>query len=210
MTFQKIIDLSYLIHPDMPVFPGTPKPKFDNAFQIAQHGFAEKVMTLATHTGTHMDAPAHIIPGGKTLDNYPVSCFSGTGCKFTAHRNIKPADLEALSPILEKSDFLLIETGWPKYWGSASYFQSFPVLTEQAAEYLAGMNLKGVGVDAISVDPADSTGIPVHKILLKAEILIIENLTNLDQLPESGFLFNAFPLSIKNADGSPVRAVGMV
>lgn len=117
--------------------------------------------------------------------------------------------LKAMEARIKDSDFLLIHTGWDKKWKTDDYSGSFPVLSVAAANYLTSLNLKGVGVDAISVDPIDSSEMPVHHALLGAGMILAENLKNLSELPESGFYFSAFPLKIKEADGSPIRAVAI-
>ncbi len=104
----------------------------------------------------------------------------------------------------------LLHTGWSQFWGTEDYFGNFPVLHPDAATYLSAFNLKGIGSDTISFDPVDSVELPVHHILLSAGIILIENLVNLNKLPQHDFTFSCFPLNIKNGDGSPVRAVGIV
>ena len=84
------------------------------------------------------------------------------------------------------------------------------MLHEDAATYLSSFNLKGIGSDTISFDPVDSWELPVHHILLSKGLILIENLVNLKSLPKHNFAFSCFPLKIKNGDGSPVRAVGIV
>jgi kynurenine formamidase len=84
------------------------------------------------------------------------------------------------------------------------------VLHRDAALYLTSFNLKGIGSDTISFDPVDSVELPVHHILLLKGLILIENLVNLTSLPKHNFAFSCFPLKIKNGDGSPVRAVGIV
>jgi len=104
----------------------------------------------------------------------------------------------------------LLYTGWSRYWGRNRYFSNYPVLSENAAGWLQRFNLKGVGFDTISADSAGSTADPVHKRLLSRNGLIIENLTRLETLPQTGFTFSCLPLFTENADGSPVRAVAMI
>ena len=74
---MKIIDLSHPISPGMPVYPGTEPPVFVTGASIAKAGFLEKKITLFSHTGTHVDAPAHLIEGASTLDQLPVEQFIG-------------------------------------------------------------------------------------------------------------------------------------
>lgn len=206
-----VIDLSHPISQDMPVFPGTESPAIVTGCTVADDGFLERKITLFSHTGTHVDAPAHLIEGGRSLDGFPVGRYCGRGVVVDATREgTGTIGMSCLQPRLEeiaRADFLLIRTGWSRFWGTDRYFAGYPVLSLEAAETLAGLGLKGVGLDAISADPIDSRDLPVHLALLRAEILIVENLTGLELLPEGPFMFSCFPLAFQDADGSPVRAV---
>ncbi|MCL6612938.1 MAG: cyclase family protein [Peptococcaceae bacterium] len=210
---MKVIDLSHAISESMPCYPGTGPPSFAPASTIERDGFTEKRITLLTHTGTHLDAPAHIFPGAATLDRIAPENFCGPAAvlDFTGfrRRTVGPADLEPHRPAVEKSEFVLLRTGWSKLWGSGEYFRNFPVLSPEGARWFRGFNLKGLGVDAVSVDALENGDFPVHKILLQRGLIIVENLTNLDSLPENGFHFCCFPLKLEGADGSPVRAVAV-
>lgn len=203
--------MTHSLNENMPVYPGTEQPVFLKGNSIEKDGFAEKKITMFSHTGTHIDAPAHLMEGHPTLDAFSIDKFTGRACLFdwslSNSKTIDIADLTRMEPILEHCDFLLIYTGWDSYWGSEQYFRDFPVLSERAALWLSKIPLKGIGLDAISVDPVDTVDFKVHKKLLNKDFVIIENLTNLDKLPEYGFSFSAFPLKITSADGSPVRAV---
>ncbi len=209
-----LIDLTHPIHEDMPVYPDTEQPVIITGCSYEQDGFLEKKITIYSHTGTHMDAPAHLIKGGKYLDQYDISRFYGSAIVVHLESNgDKSIDLGVLNPVerqLKNTDFLLIHTGWSRYWGTDDYFANFPVLTPEAAEWLAGIGLKGIGFDAISVDSADTQTYPIHKILLGSDMVIVENLANLDQLHEGAFEFSCFPLHFQQADGSPIRAVASI
>jgi len=211
---MKLIDLTHVVKPGMTVFPGTEPPVFEIGSSIAADGFEEKRITMFSHTGTHMDAPAHIIPGARRLDEFPIGKFSGKACVVDVDRNdAGKIDVEVLKSrgeaILE-SDFVILRSGWSQQWDSDEYFRNFPVLNPEAAQWLVEATIKGVGLDMISVDECDSTDFAVHNILLGADLVIIENLTNLELLPDSVFSFYCFPLRIDQADGSPVRAVAGV
>jgi len=211
---MKVIDLTHTISPHMPVYPGTEPPVITAACSLEKDGFVERRITLYSHTGTHMDAPAHILQGAKTLDALPVSHFTGRACALALTGLESPAigvgELEPYAELMDRVDFVLLHTGWGRFWGSGRYFEGYPVLTEEAARYLCGRSLKGVGVDAISVDPTPSEKLPVHRILLERDIVVVENLANLEALPEGVFRFACFPLKLQDADGSPVRAVAFV
>ena len=210
---MKTIDLTHTISPNMPVFPGTEPPEFASACTIDGVGFLEKKIGIYSHTGTHIDAPAHILHGAKTLDQLSTDHFIGTACSLDL-RDITKAiidisDLEPYRSHIEESEFILLHTGWSRFWGADKYFFGYPVLSSEAATWLSTFGLKGVGFDMISADEVESADFTIHKIFLKRDIVIIENLNNLNLLPESVFLFSCFPLKIEDADGSPVRAVAI-
>lgn len=211
---MKLIDLTHSIRPGMPVYPKTEPPQFLNATTIERDGFAEKRITLFSHTGTHMDAPAHIIQGGATLDQLPLGQFCGQACVVDVEsvrgRTIGMAALKPYRNLLRQVDFVLLRTGWSNLWNDARYFKGYPVLTLKAAEWISTFKLKGLGIDMISVDREGSTDFPVHRIVLAQNITIIENLTNLHALPRMVFSFWCLPLKLEDADGSPVRAAAGV
>jgi len=211
---MQIIDLSHLLNNNTPVYPGTEKPIFEKANTIENNGFAETKISMYSHTGTHMDAPAHMVAGAKPLDAFEASKFYGNAliidCREFQNHEIT---LEFIIPFLESTkqiDFVLLNTGWSEKWGRTDYFIGFPTLSFSASEYLASLNIKGIGIDAISIDRMDTVLFENHLQLLKKEILIIENLTNLDSIGNQIFKFLCFPLKFEDADGSPVRAVAIV
>ncbi len=207
-----VLDLTHTLAEGMPVYPGTEPPTLQNANTVAQDGFAEKLLTMYSHTGTHIDAPAHMLAGGATLDQLGAGHFVGQACVLdvAGQRLIERTFLEAHASLIEGSDFVLFHTGWSRLWGQQAYFEAFPVLTLEATRWLAGRNLKGIGFDAISVDPVGSTDFPNHFVLFRQGMISIENLTGLEPLIGKRVLFSCLPLKIKEADGSPVRAVAIL
>lgn len=210
----EVVDLTHAIRADMPVFPGTPPPRLENAYVIERNGFAEKMLHLVSHTGTHIDAPGHILAGAPRLDDFAAGSFLGPGVALDASavrgRSVGIADIERYEGRLRGAGFALLHTGWARYWGTNDYFGRYPVLSPEAAGWLAGFGLKGYGVDAISADEIDSAALPVHRALLGRGMLIIENLDRLDPLLEREFTFSCLPLKIADADGSPIRAVAIL
>jgi arylformamidase len=210
---MKVTDLSHRIYPTMPVFPGTEPPRLEKANTLEHDGFAELKLSMYTHTGTHMDAPAHMLPGAPTLDQFPVEKYAGQAAIVDVRGRpggrIERQELEAQADRLEKVEFVLFKTGWSSLWGQPEYFEAFPSLTPEAAEWLVGLDLKGVGIDAISMDAIESTEFLIHKILLGRNLVLIENLTNLEAVHSPIFLLSALPLKIEQADGSPVRAAAL-
>ena len=210
---MKIIDLSHRIEPGMPVYPGTEGPVFAHPFNLDKDGFVETKISLMSHTGTHMDAPAHIFDRGQTLDRMPVSAFFGQAICIDAkseQKEIAAEDLVPCEDMIKKADFVLFRTGWSRLWGTSGYFEGYPVLSPEAAHRLSEFGLKGVGFDTISADGPGDTTFLIHKILLGMDRVVIENLTNVDLLPRAGFTIACLPLHFSGADGSPVRAVAFV
>jgi len=211
---MKTIDLSHTISPGMAVYPGTEPPEFSDPYTIDSAGFYEKKITLFSHTGTHIDAPSHILKKAKSLDQLPISCFTGNASVLDFSNIQKPVitcqDMIHHKSLVEKSDFIILYTGWYQKWGEEAYFKNFPVLSLEAAEWIAKFSLKGIGVDMISVDVTDTRSFPIHRIFLEKEILIIENLTALEGLINKDFTFFCFPLKIENSDGAPARAVALI
>lgn len=194
----------------MPVYPGTNQPCFLPAAGISVDGYTETRLGFDSHTGTHMDAPAHMLPEGKSLDRYPISKFTGEAVVLSPEDTISRIDLPFLLKHKAKiagADFVLFRTGWSRYWGEETYFHNFPVLDEEAALWLVTFPLKGIGIDAISVDPVESNTWPVHRLLFEADLIIIENLLfPADFNWQDGILY-CFPLHYSNADGAPARVV---
>jgi len=201
-----------MIQENMPVYPGTKPPEIKIETTIGANGFEERLITMFSHTGTHMDAPCHIIEGGKSLSDYDISDYTGKGVLI----DVRGMETVALSYIkgyekeLQEADFAVLHSGWSTRWGQDRYFNGFPVLANDAALYLAKSGLKGVCVDMISVDSVDTVDFTNHKIFFSHEMLIIENLANLNMLEGKDFVISSIPLHIARGDGSPVRAFAIV
>lgn len=209
-----ILDLTHPIEAAMPVYPGTLPPTLAPSNTIQADGFAETLLSFYSHTGTHMDAPAHIFPGGATLDSFPADQFLGralvldcVGIEGTIGMDV----LHRAGPDLERADFLLFHTGWDRKWGSPAYFEGFPCIDQAVAAYVVSTAKKGIGLDAISADPVSGASLSIHRLLLATgKTVIVENLTNLEKIGPGLFTFCALPLKFAHADGAPVRAIAIL
>lgn len=213
---MKVIDLTHTIMEDMPVYPGTEPPKLTPANTIEADGFCETLLSMYSHTGTHMDAPAHLLRGHTTLETFPAEQFCGKGLVIDCS-NFGEGDRIGIELIMDRqslanqADFLLFRTDWSRFWGESEYFGNYPVITPDVADYLIQSKKKGVGLDVIGIDPISDADLTLHKQLFtQMDIVIIENLTNLDQVGEGLFDFFALPLKYQNADGAPVRAIAVL
>jgi kynurenine formamidase len=209
------IDLSHTLENGMTVYPGSAAPSFSPIATTAAAGYNEIRMDMSTHTGTHIDCGFHMLEAGRSILDYPLDQFYGNAVMIDC-RYVAPGEritLDLLKPwesAINQSRFVLLCTGWSRYWGLPEYFRDFPVLDIAAARYLSSFSIAGAGTDAISFDPVGADDFANHHILLSNGKILIENLTRLEHLPHTGFIFSCFPLPLVNGDGSPVRAVAIV
>ena len=205
-------DLTRSIRPGMPVFPGDPDVSVEPHATVADDGYRVTAIACGSHTGTHVDAPSHTEPEGQTIDAVPVSRFVREAVLVdlrdcAPRERIRPADL----PTVE-AEAVVLRTGWATRWGDDSY-PDHPFLTPAAARHCVERGYD-VAVDALNVDPTPTAnarddepeGVPAHRELLGNDCLIVENLTNLDAVPER-FELTVLPLKLAGCDGAPVRAV---
>ena len=183
---MKVIDLTHVIHEDMQVYPGTEPPRLTRGNTIEKDGFRETALFLFSHTGTHMDTPAHMLEGAAELDKLPASTFCGRAAVIPClNGKITMEEVNACRDMADKAEFIIFHTGWDKYWGKEEYFGTFPVPEAQVIQYAINTGKKGVGIDCMSVDPMDidptKEEMPNHFMLFRAGKVIVENLCNLDQ-----------------------------
>lgn len=211
---MKVFDLTHTICETMPVFPGTEKPKLFSAYTVEKDHFSETKMTLYSHTGTHIDPPAHIVKDGLFLDDFSIDQFIGTALvvdctQFSENEQIPLSHLLNCGEKVEQVDFLLFNTGWFAKWGTDEYFRGYPCISPELLDYILERNYKGVGFDTMSLDPVDDQPIFRHKRMFsKKKMINIENLCNLDVFGDRIFTFSCFPVKVENSDGAPCRAVG--
>lgn len=212
---MKVIDLTHLMTQDMPLFPGTEPVKLERMADYEGDGFRETQLTFTSHTGTHMDAPRHVFGDKISLDALPAEQFVGTGlvidCRSVEEGGIIGMEfVDNVREAADAADFLLFCTGWDRYWGEDAYFSEYPVISMEVCQYLLDSGKKGVGFDTIGIDAVADGDLPRHrKLLSERDIVIIENLTHLEEVGGSLFRFAALPLKYQEADGAPVRALAI-
>ena len=207
---MKFIDLSHPLRDGLPSFPGDP------SLSIVVHAATTKgdkcnVSRIATssHMGTHLDAQFHFIPDGKRIDEMPLEWFYGPAKVLripkAPREEITIDDMMRFEKFLVPDAKVIFETGWHRHYGQADYYIDFPSMTQEAATYVAGRQIRLLGLD---VPTPSRDYYEVHHILQQkpAEIVIVESLANLNSLPEN-ILFIGFPLRFAGGDGSPIRAV---
>lgn len=218
---MQLIDLSQTIGPDMPVFsPDWPRPTCTPYLSHAQSAFSGRYAgttveisyaQLITSVGTYLDSPFHFNPAGASIERLDLSQLVLPGL-IVACGELKPR--QPLTPALIAGlelagKAVLFNTGWGYYWGGPAYGEH-PFISAELAAALRDGGARLVGCDfQLADDPRDRRR-PAHVTLLNANILIVENLTRLNQIPPGPFTFHAVPPKLTGAAAFPVRAYAVV
>jgi len=206
---MEIVDLSLHLYEGMPRFPG----KWHTDVRIENTGSYEKnqclvhKIKLCTHSGTHIDAPKHFFKKGLSIDRIDLKCFITQAHLLDLTfvkpgQSVKEDNLRTFN--LEKAEAVILNTGWYKQWFTGNYYSNFPEFTGEAALYLKEFqNIRAIATDI-------PFNIEVHKILLGAGKILIENIINLDQIKwENPVELIALPLKIKDGDAAPARVIAV-
>jgi arylformamidase len=210
-----IIDLSQSINSNIKLFPGSPNVSFLKWSKYTIEGYDSEAIFLSTHTGTHMDAPSHFIQEAESIDNLDVNRFVMEDVHLlkilkSANQLISVEDIIASGIEIKKNDSIVFATGWEYNYNSDSYIYANPGLSLEAANYLSNKKINAVAIDGPNIDSGINLDFSVHKILLKNNIIIIENLCNLDRINKKIFKLIAIPLKLYRASGSPIRALAII
>jgi len=214
---MKILDLTLTISDKIPVVPVSPHPHFIPWEKIKDDSYNLELLFLSTHTGTHIDAPHHFLEKGAKIHEISLKKLVSKAVLIKSKKNgddsITKTDIQKFEKKHGKIDdfsSVIFYTGWQKNLQKKYYFTENPGLSVSAAKYLASKKVSLVGIDSPSIDLGTDSKFSVHQIFAKKGILIVENLANLDKIKSSKFHLVVLPLKLKNATGSPVRAVAFV
>jgi kynurenine formamidase len=217
---MKIIDLSLSIEEGMMTFPTHWHPVVEITI-LGRHGIEgreTRKVVLGTHIGTHADAPRHFIPSGGTIDDIPLDILIGpaTVADFTGCRPLQVIDIADLRQKLgdKAPQRLILRTGWSEYFGDMKFYNEYPFLSEDAAQWLVEKGVRLIAMDTPSPDnPVHSRGAtkdsPNHKVLLGAGVVLVEYLANLKALTASEVELIVMPLKLKGCDGAPARCAAI-
>ena len=210
-----LYDLSHTIASGMTQVANTPPVEVCRILSIDEGAWVNaQSLQIIGHSGTHVDAPLHVLAGTASIDRLPLDRFAGPGCVLSLTKapgeDVDAADLEsAAAGQVRRGDIVLLHTGWDRHWNAPAYFD-YPSLTMDAADWLLEHGVRLVGMDMLSPDlpfqrrPPDH-GLPVHKRLLGNDVLIAENLTGLAPLAGRRVQVWAVPIKVIEGDGAPAR-----
>lgn len=208
-------DLTHPISDGMMVYPGDPTVSIAHGLTLDRDGVVVERVQMGSHTGTHIDAPAHTILGGRTIADVTLEELTGDALilrvpsarpnqPYTWDDLVVPGGIPDVVPAV-----VIIDTGWARYFGQQAALQH-PYLDAAAAAELWRRGMRLLAVDTLSPDQTGATGapiasFPVHEIVLGGDGLIVENIRGLTDLP-ARVRIGFFPLNLQG-DGAPVRAV---
>lgn len=214
---QTLIDLSHTIEHGLVTYKGLPAPLICDYLsrEDSRKTYAEGTefqigkIEMVANTGTYMDCPFHRYAHGKDLSEIGLEKLADLpGIVIRAdHTRTQAIDTRFFRGKDLRGKAILVHTGWAEYWNTEQYFENHPYLTEEAALYLVEQGAKLVGIDCVNIDDTRGKTRPVHSHLLEAEILIVEHLCGLEQVPDEGFSFSALPPKFKGVGTFPVRAL---
>ena len=218
---MQIFDFTLPISPDMPgLWPGDPIPSFKKIRSHQADGWMTHLIEMPTHAGTHVDAPIHIVSDRRNLTSFPADTWVGEGviidvpCKEKGY--VTAEDIKRTKTEIKKGDIVFINTGWGLKWGEKDQdrvFDTRPGLSIDAAEYLISKGIKIVGLDCHTIshpdDPQCAVEVSVHKLFMRADIIIVECLTVLEKAAGKRGILVVGALPLKDLDGGPARVFGM-
>ena len=218
---RRIVDLTMPIHEGMQTFPAHWHP-FVEVSQMGRHGIENREtrkLVLGTHTGTHMDAPLHFIPGGATVDEIPLEQIVGpaTLVDLSHAKPFHGVSQAELSKAIGNRpvERTVIRFDWNRMLGTMAYYTDQPFLMEEAAQWLIEKGCRLIALDAaMPDDPKNGRGCdkdsPNHKILLGKGAVIVEYLVNLKEIDAPTFELVVAPIKVRGGDGAPARVFGIV
>jgi arylformamidase len=212
---KQYLDLTHRIEEDMPVFPGDPPPEIREVMTLGQDFCTVQSIRFNNHIGTHLDAPSHFIEGGKTVDKIPLQSLIGKAVilDFTnkgKNDRISKEDLRSQEYRILPGSRVLIKTGWDVNFTSEAFYEHFPCLTQEAADYLVQLKIRLLGMDTPSPSTLDDPDQTIHTTLLGAGIVILESLKNLTLIERNQCQIIVLPLPIKDFSGAPCRVIAVL
>jgi arylformamidase len=217
----RLIDLSHEIEHGMVTYRGLPAPVISDWLSrdasstryAAGTTFQIGKIELLANTGTYVDAPFHRYADGRDVSGYSLETLAdvpGLVVRAT-ERDSRALDTARFKAQPVKGKAVLVHTGWDVHWRTDTYAAGqHPFLTRDAADYLVKAGAVLVGIDSLNIDDDKDGARPAHTLLLGAGVAIVEHMTNLGALPESGFRFFAVPPRVKGMGSFPVRAFALV
>ena len=202
-----IFDISIGIDESLPLWPGDPELRLQWAAKIEQGDLVKLTeLSMSIHTGTHIDAPLHFLPQGKSIDNLNIDVFVGEAQVVAIPQEVDLITVEILRklPTINASR-VLFKTKNSQFWGTRNFQRDYVALEASAAQWLVDQGVQLVGIDYLSIAPFNDP-VPTHKILLSNNVVIIESL-DLRSVEPGLYTLICLPLKLVGREAAPARAI---
>ena len=225
----RVVDLTHTVTTEMPTFPGGAPPAIEPLVTVEKDGYFVNKLTISEHTGTHVDAPAHFVSGQATVEKIPAQSLvqQAAVIDLTTRAGADPdamlevPDLKAWEKkhgALGRGFCVLVRTGWGERWPDEKIYRNtdakgvmrFPGVSLPASRYLRERGVRCIGIDTLSTDPGLSKTFDQHKHFLAGGGFHLENLANLEALPEAGASIIIGVLPIEGGSGGPARVLALI
>lgn len=215
----KHIDLSHIIEDGMITYKGLPAPLICDFMSreesrlkyAAGTEFQIGKIEMVANTGTYIDSPFHRYADGDDISALSLDDLAQVeSVVVRIDQSIVSIGAEHFDAIDIRGKAVLVHTGWDRNWRTDSYFENHPHLVETAAQRLADGGARLVGIDSFNIDSIATGARPVHSVLLRRGIPIVEHMCNLDLVPGQGAFLTAAPIRVKGMGSFPVRAFATV
>lgn len=230
ITYTRVIHLSHVIDIDIPQWSGDPTVEFETVAELNNDGYYLRRFSLGEHSATHINAPNSFHSSALGIDQYPAQSLVVPAvviniCQATA---VNPDYALTIADVLAWEEeygeispgcVVILNTGWEKKWLDKSAFLNhdaqgiahFPGFGSDATQFLLNeRQIAGVGIDTHGVDPGQDNSFAINRLVLEQPRIVLENLTNLDQLPPKGTTLAIAPLRLRGGSGSPVGVLALV
>jgi kynurenine formamidase len=226
----RVVDMTYALNAQLPAWPGDGRA-FEAKVEATpeKDGYFARSFWTLEHYGTHMDAPAHFPPGKEFLDQIPVTHLFAPAVVLDVReeaakdpdyrlRVMRVEKWEALHGRVPTGAVVLLRTGWASRWPDQARYRNmdsagvmhFPGFSVEAARLLIERGAVALGIDTLSIDYGPSKDFEVHRVTLPAGLYQLENLANMDQLPEAGAFLISAPIKLEGGSGGPVRVFAIL
>jgi arylformamidase len=211
----QLIDLSHTIEQGMITYKGIPAPIMCDFLsrEASRKNYAPGTefhigkIEMVANTGTYLDSPFHRYADGHDLSALALEQLANLDCVVARiEPGVRAIDRLPFSARDVRGKAVLVQTNWSRHWRTDQYFEGHPHLTGELAQWLVAAGVRLVGIDSYNIDSVDTGERPVHSILLRNDIPIVEHMTNVAAVPEVGGKFFAVPPKVKNFGTFPVRA----
>ena len=230
ITIRRVVHLSHIIDPEIPLWPGDPPVEFETVTELEKDGYYLRRFSLGEHIATHMNAPNSFYPQGISIDQYPAESLIAKAVVIDIRQQVgtNPDYALTLSDVLAweqpygqipQGSVVLLFTGWQSKWSDQKAFINsdtagglhFPGFSSEATQFLLSQRqIAGVGIDTHGVDSGQDITFATNRLVLEQSRIVLENLTNLDQLPAVGTTLIMGVLRLKGGSGSPATVLALV